>query len=135
MVDKETYDFSCWVIKYEHSRYYDRTYKKDSLVINRERIVPLCWNHDHNNPDSVLGWALLEHRDDGIYAYCTLFDIPINETTRQLLKDKGSVALSPYINRIEYEGKIIVYGVIREVSLVLERIDKDEIYYPVLREE
>ena len=136
MIDKETYDFSCWVIKYDGKRIYGRTYKKNSLIINEGAIVPLLWNHQHNNPDMVLGHALLEHREDGVYAYCTLSDVPINEETRKLLTDRGSVSLSPYVNRLMYEGegKDIVHGVIREVSLVYERIDPDEAYYPIMRE-
>lgn len=132
---KEHYDFSCWVIKYGCVSIYGKTYQKDSLKSSGGTIVPLLWNHQHNGPFNVLGHALLENRDDGIYAYCTLYDIlDQKDTVIQLIKDRGSVSLSPFIVQVEYDGNSIVHGIIREVSLVLCRIDPDESYYPVMKQ-
>lgn len=129
------YDFSCWVIKYDGTKIYGRVYQKDSLKNEDNMIVPLLWNHIHDDPSMVLGSAILKHRDDGIYAYCTLHDIPVKEDAIKLIKDRGSVALSPFVNQLKYDGNIITHGIIREVSLVLERVDQNELYYPVLKEE
>lgn len=135
MVNKEKYDFSCWVIKYGRVSINEKTYQKDSLKNSDDTIVPLCWNHDHYRPDSVLGNVLLENRDEGIYAYCALHDISIKEDVIRILQDRGSVSLSPFINKVKIEGNYITSGIIREVSLVLARVDPDEAYYPIMREE
>lgn len=135
MKDKTTYDFSCWVLKYNGVSVYGRIYQKDSLKNNNEILVPLCWNHDHNNPDSILGEAILEHRDgEGVYAYCTIHNKPIKEDIIKLIRD-GDCMLSLYINRIKYDGNIITDAAILDVSLVPARIDPDEAYYPVLRDD
>ena len=129
----DKYDFSCWVIKYNRISINGKSYQKDSLKNNDGMTtVPLLWNHDHSGSASVLGRALLENRDDGIYVYCTLFDGPCRETVMELLQDKGLLSISPFITQVAYIGDYIVHGFIREVSLVLERVDPDESYYPVL---
>lgn len=97
---REHYDFSCWVIKYNQPSINGRIYREDSLICNDGMIVPLLWNHQHNSPDSVLGSALLEKRDAGIYAYCTFFNNSNKEIAASLILDRGSVSLSPYVNKI-----------------------------------
>lgn len=132
MNTKEHYDFSCWVIKYGHISILGKTYQKDSLKFCDGLIVPLFWNHEHNDFGSVLGHALLENREDGIFAYCTLNDTPCKKVTIQMIHDRGSVSLSPFIKQVKTNEKSITHGVIAEVSLVLARIDPDESYYPVM---
>ena len=126
------YDFSFWVIKYG-TTIYGRTYQDGCLDNNDGMIVPLCWNHRHHDPDSVLGTAILEKCTGGIYAYCTLNNTNIKSDVIKLLRDKGSVSSSLYINQIIYNKDVITSAVIREVSLVAARIDSDECYYPVLQ--
>lgn len=122
--NKEHYDFSCWVIKYGCISILGKTYQKDSLKSSDGLIVPLLWQHQHNDPMLVLGHALLENRDEGIYAYCTLSDNHTNEITIQLIRDRGSVSLSPYITQVKTDEKTITHGMIREVSLVLARNER-----------
>lgn len=130
----ENYDFSCWVVNYNGVSIYGKIYQKDCLKSSDGLKVPLLWNHRHSDPDSVLGHVLLEHRDEGVYAYCTV--VRYKELVERLIRDRGLVALSPYINKLEIvSGKYIKSGVIREVSLVPERIDPDEAYYPVMKGE
>ena len=131
---KEACDFSCWVIEYGRGSINGKVYQKDSLVDSDGLVVPLCWNHQHHDPTSVLGSALLEHSDEGIYAYCTLFNNSNRELVEQIVKDRDCMS-SPYINKVKYDGKYITHGVIKEVSLVPARIDPDEAYYPVMRVE
>ncbi|MBO5319000.1 MAG: hypothetical protein J6B01_04835 [Ruminococcus sp.] len=139
-LDKSNCDFECWVIKYG-TKVFDVIYKDNCLHNEDGMLVPLCWNHIHDDPDSVLGTAVLEKRTGGIYAYCTLNNEHVKSDVIKMLRDKGSVSLSPYVNRVKYDthseyGKtFIVDGVIREVSLVPARIDPDEAYYPVLNSE
>lgn len=127
---KECYDFGGWVIKYEHSNINGRTYRKGFLKNDSKTLVPLCWNHQHNYPDSILGNVLLDNSDDGVYVYGRLYDNKKGGLAKELIEGK-SVFLSPYINRVRYEGKEIVGGNIKEVSLVLDRIDPDECYIPI----
>jgi hypothetical protein len=129
------YDFSCWVIKYEGKSICGKIYQKDSLKNSDGVTVPLLWNHQHNELESVLGYAILESRDEGIYAYCTLYNIPAAGIAKDMITDRGSVSLSPYIKHVKFEGKYIVNGTIAEVSLVLARIDPDEAYYPIMRKD
>ena len=133
---KEICDFSCWVIKYDTVSIYNKRYRKGSIRNPDDTLVALLWNHIHNDPSSVLGIALLEHREDGIFAYCTLHDTPYKEgVLKELQYNRGSLSLSPYVSRVEMGKDYINKGTIVEVSLVFERVDPGEAYYPVLREE
>lgn len=129
------YDFSCWVIRYDRKSINGKFYRNDTLTNHDRLIVPLLWNHQHFDTDSVLGTAVLENRPEGIFAYCTFNNSPSADTARTLIDDKGTVSISPYLNRVKYSGNFIVNGVIREVSLVYERVDPDELYYPVINKE
>lgn len=126
------YDFSCWVIKYAHSSVSGKTYKKDSLKNNDGLIVPLLWQHDHNNPSAFLGFAILEGRDEGVYMYGTFDDITDVEDVKKLLQNKGLVCISPYITQVEIDGDFITSGHIAEVSIIFDRVDMDEDYCPVM---
>lgn len=82
-------------------------------------VVPLYWNHEHNTPDKVLGHALLEERDDGVYAYGSFNDTENGELAKKLVKHKDIVALSIYANQLQHTGhREVCHGIIREVSLV-----------------
>ena len=132
---KSTCDFSCWVLKYDGRSIYGRIYQKDSLKNNDNILVPLCWDHIHYDPSSILGSALLEDRGDGIYVYCWLNNEDKKEDVMNLIRGKGTVSISPFVNSIKYDGHIITSGTIREVSLVVSRIDDNELYYPVINKE
>lgn len=81
--------------------------------------VPLVWQHQHNSPENVLGHALLENRDDGVYAYGTFNDSAAGETARELVSHGDIVSLSIYANQLKQSGMDVLHGAIREVSLVL----------------
>lgn len=85
----DNYDFSCWVVKYDPVRIPGRIYQKDSLKFMDGKTVPLLWSHDHENMDSVLGTALLENRDEGIYMYGALCDTPYKEMIIQMIQNRG----------------------------------------------
>lgn len=129
------YDFRGWVIKYKTPSIRGLTYQKDSLKNCDGKIVPLCWNHGNFDPECVLGNALLVNKEEGVYMFGTLTNTDTKDVVLGLLRDRGSVSLSPYINQVKTVNRFITHGVIREVSLVLERIDPDECYYPVLIED
>lgn len=123
-------DFHCWVIKYNKESIFGRIYSKDSLK-DSSNLVPLLWNHEHYDINSVIGCATLEHRDEGVYAHCKLFDTPMASTIKIFLENKGSVSISPFVVKVKYDGNNIVSGEIREISLICDRVDRDEAYFPI----
>ena len=130
----KNYDFSCYVIKYGVESINGLIYLKDFLKDSHNILVPLVWNHQHWKPESVLGSAMLECRKDGIYMYGYLNNPECNELVKQLIIEK-EVWISPFVTGVKYKGKNIVGGTIREVSLVIERIDPLDCYRPVLKGE
>ena len=116
---REKYDFSGWATKNDLRCSDGRTIRKDAFKDNDGQTVPLVWNHDHNDPMNVLGHALLENRDQGVYAYCTFNDTAAGNNARQLVRHGDVTALSIYANKLKQYGSDVVHGAIREVSLVL----------------
>lgn len=131
-LSKDNYDFSCYLIKYDREIIFlDKlVYDKDSLVDINHSVVPLCWGHRHNDPEMVIGKVLLEDREDGVYVYGKLFDNVSKFDVRRLIEDKA-VYISPYLNQVKIKNHHLTYGKVREVSLVISRIDPDECYRPV----
>ena len=113
------YDFSGWATKNNLLCSDGRTILKDAFKSDDGVTVPLVWNHQHNEPDNVLGHALLENRDDGVYAYCKLNDTEKGKTTKELIKHGDISALSIYANQLKQQGGKVIHGSIREVSVVL----------------
>ena len=115
----ESYDFSGWATRNNLRCSDGRTILKDAFKTNDGQTVPLVWNHQHNESYNVLGHALLENRDDGVYAYCTLNDTDAGKNAKLLVKHGDISALSIYANQLKQQGGKVLHGAIREVSLVL----------------
>ena len=113
------YDFSGWATKNNLKCSDGRTILKDAFKENDGQKVPLVWNHQHNDPSNVLGHALLENRNDGVYAYCAFNDTEAGQQAKQLVEHGDVASLSIYANKLKQRGNDVVHGVIREVSLVL----------------
>ena len=96
-----------------------RTIRKNAFKHCDGQTVPLIWNHDHTNPDAVLGHALLENRDDGVYAYCTFNDTESGRHMKQVVEHGDVRSLSIYANKLKQIGNDVVHGMIRELSIVL----------------
>lgn len=96
-----------------------RTIRKDAFRDNDGQTVPLIYNHDHNNPDAVLGHALLENREDGVYAYCTFNDTENGQNMKTAVQHGDVRSLSIYANKLKQIGGDVIHGSIRELSLVL----------------
>lgn len=96
-----------------------RVIRKNAFKDNDGATVPLVWNHDHTNPEAVLGHALLENRDDGVYAYCKFNDTEAGQNAKKLIMHGDVRSLSIYANKLKQIGRDVVHGVIRELSLVL----------------
>ena len=95
------------------------TIRKDAFKGNDGCEVPLVWNHEHNNPNAVLGHAVLENRDDGVYAYGVFNDTEQGQTAKKLVQNGDVRSLSIWANGVKKIGKDVVHGNIRELSLVL----------------
>ena len=113
------YDFSGWATKNDVKCSDGRVIKRDAFKDDDGQTVPLVWNHQHNDPNEVLGHALLENRADGVYAYCKFNDTESGRTARSLVLNGDVDKLSIYANRLKSEKNNVVHGCIREVSLVL----------------
>lgn len=96
-----------------------RTIKRNAFKDNDGGTVPLVWNHDHTNPDAVLGHALLENRDDGVYAYCKFNDTESGKQAKELVQHGDVRSLSIWANKLKQIGNDVIHGTIRELSLVL----------------
>lgn len=118
-MDKKTYDFSGWATKNNILCSDGRTIRKDAFKVNDGETVPLVWNHDHKDAESVLGHALLENRNDGVYAYCTFNNTKQGLNAKELVRNGDIRSLSIYANQLKQSGNDVIHGRIREVSLVL----------------
>lgn len=112
-------DFSGWATKANLKCSDGRTIMKDAFKDNDGKIVPLCWGHDHADPNRVLGHALLENRTEGVYTYCKFNDTENGKTAKLLVQNGDINALSIYANDLKQNLGYVTHGNIREVSLVL----------------
>ena len=115
----DKFDFSGWATKANLKCSDGRTIMKDAFKNNDGQTVPLVWNHQHNDPNEVLGHALLENRDEGVYAYCSFNDTESAQTAKLLVQHGDINALSIYANQLKQNMNNVIHGNIREVSLVL----------------
>ena len=113
------YDFSGWATRNNIKCSDGRTILKDAFKQHDGQTVPLVWNHQHNESANVLGHAVLENRDEGVYAYCTFNDTEAGKNAKLLVEHGDVTALSIYANQLKQKGSNVMHGTIREVSLVL----------------
>ena len=113
------YDFCGYATKNDLLCADGRVIRHDAFKESDGQIVPLVWQHVHSDPTNVLGHALLENRDDGVYAYATFNNTPTGKHAKEMVKHGDISAMSIYANRLKQYGTDVVHGIIREVSLVL----------------
>ena len=116
---KKDYDFGGWATKNDLKCVDGRTIRKDAFKGNDGTQVPLVWNHQHGDVFNVLGHAILENREDGVYAYGWFNDTTQGENAKELVVHKDVDSLSIWANQLKQQGGDVLHGVIREVSLVL----------------
>ena len=115
----EKYDFSGWATRNDLLCGDGRTIRKNAFKDNDGVTVPLIWNHEHNDPNAVLGHALLENRDSGVYAYGVFNDTEQGQHAKALVQNGDVRSLSIWANKLKQIGDDVVHGNIRELSLVL----------------
>lgn len=113
------YDFSGYATRNDLLCQDGRTIRQNAFVDNDGCEVPLVWNHEHNDPNAVLGHAVLENRKDGVYAYGIFNDTEQGQMAKKLVQ-KGDVrSLSIWANQLKQIGNDVIHGNIRELSLTL----------------
>lgn len=118
MADGFKSDFSGYATKNDVLCSDGRVIRKDAFADQDGTVVPLVFQHDHTSPLSVIGKALLENRDDGVYAYGYLNDTDAGKAARGIIQHGDMMSLSIAANKVVQEGADVLHGKIREVSLV-----------------
>lgn len=113
------YDFSGWATRNDLLCGDGRTIRRDAFKDNDGMTVPLIWNHQHNDPNAVLGHALLENRETGVYAYGKFNDTEQGQNAKRILQNGDVRSLSIWANKLKQIGNDVIHGNIRELSLVL----------------
>lgn len=113
------YDFSGWATRNDLLCGDGRTIRKNAFKQNDGAEVPLVWNHEHNDPNAVLGHAILENRDDGVYAYGVFNNTEQGRMAKKLVDNGDVKSLSIWANQLKQVGSDVIHGNIRELSLVL----------------
>ena len=112
------FNFSGYATKNDLQCSDGRVIKRDAFKHNDGGKVPLVWAHQHNTPDNVLGHAILENREDGVYAYGKFNTTLSGENARALVEHGDITAMSIFANKLVQKGPEVIHGAIREVSLV-----------------
>lgn len=113
------WDFAGWATKNDLKCSDGRIIRRDAFKVNDKQKVPLVWNHKHDSPEDVLGHAILENRDEGVYAYCYFNGTRNAQNAKEQVIHGDVTSLSIWANKLKQEGPDVVHGIIREVSLVI----------------
>ena len=119
MENNASYDFSGWATRNDLLCSDGVTIKKDAFKDNDGKWVPVVYNHDHSNPDAILGKAYLENRDEGIYAYGVFNNSDSGKMAKEAIQHGDVRSLSIYANQLKKMGNDVVRGNIKELSLVI----------------
>ena len=116
---EDNYDFGGWATRNDLLCADGRTIRKDAFKSQNGQTVPLVYNHNHNEVENVLGHGVLENREEGVYFYGKFNDSEAGRTAKELVMHGDVTSLSIYANKLEQNGRDVIHGIIREVSLVL----------------
>lgn len=133
MADGFKSDFSGYATKNDVLCSDGRVIRKDAFADQDGTVVPLVFQHDHTSPLSVIGKALLENRDDGVYAYGYLNDTDAGKAARGIIQHGDMMSLSIAANKVIQEGADVLHGKIREVSLVFSGANPEATIDNVIR--
>lgn len=119
-LSKTNYDFAGWATRSNQLCADGRTILPDAFKHHDGQIVPLIWNHQHNDPFAILGKALLHCVDGDVYAYCSFNDTESGNTAKELVQHGDVCSLSICANQLRHNAnRGVMHGVIRELSLVV----------------
>ena len=130
---KNKFDFSGWATKNDLLCADGRTIRKDAFKDDDGRTVPLVYQHNHDDPTRVIGHALLENKDEGVFAYCSLNSTSIAQHVKECVRHGDINGLSIFANKLTQRGGDVLHGVIRELSVVLAGANPGAVIeFPVL---
>lgn len=133
MTKFKDYDFTGWATKNDIRCADGRTIRRDAFIGDDGKIVPIVWNHQHNEIENVLGHALLENHPEGVRFYGKLNDTPKGKIAKSLLESRDIHNVSIYANQLKQDNGNVLHGVIRELSLVLAGANPGAlIEYPII---
>ena len=118
MSGKRDYDFCGWVTKNDLECSDGRVIRKNAFAHQDGEKVPLAWNHNHDTPSAVLGYTILENRNEGVYGYSFLNDTPKAKDARLLVQHGDIDSYSIFANHLKQVSNQVFHGDIKEVSLV-----------------
>ena len=116
---KRKYDFAGWATKYNVRCSDGKIIRHNAFKHLDNAVVPLVWNHEHDAPENIIGNAVLQHREEGVYAYCNFNENDTGQIAKNLVAHGDITSLSIYANKLTKHGSNIMHGQIRELSLVL----------------
>lgn len=133
-MSRKKYDFCGWATRNDIKCADGLTIRQDAFADCDGIKVPLVYMHDHKDPENVLGHAFLENRDEGVYCYGSFNNTEKGEMGKALVAHGDITSLSIFANQLVKNGKDVIHGVIREVSLVLAGANPGAtIDFPVLQ--
>ena len=119
------YDFAGWATCCNIKCTDGRTIMPDAFKHHDGEVVPLVWNHQHNDPNNILGKALLHSRNGGLYAYCQFNDTESGQAAKELVRHGDICSLSILANELKHNSsRGVTHGMVRELSLVLAGANK-----------
>ena len=120
MSKPKKYDFSGWATRFGIRCSDGRTITNGAFDDCDGVTVPIVYSHNHDDIQKVLGHALLEKRDEGIYAYGSFNNTENGKTAKELVNHGDISSLSIYANNLKQDSaRNVLHGKIRELSLVL----------------
>lgn len=129
---KKQWDFSGWATRNDILCSDGRTIRRGAFSDDHGKVVPLVWNHRHDDANEVLGHAMLEERPEGVYAYCSFNGTERGQNAKELVQHGDIVALSIFANQLKQRGGDVLHGAIKEVSLVLAGANRGALIDSVL---
>ena len=133
-MSRKNFDFSGWATRNDIECADGLTIRQDAFADCDGIKVPLVYMHDHKDPENVLGHAILENREDGVYCYGSFNDTEKGQMAKALVAHGDITSLSIFANQLVKRGKDVLHGAIREVSLVLAGANPGAtIDFPVLQ--
>jgi HK97 family phage major capsid protein/HK97 family phage prohead protease len=118
------YDISGWATMCNIKCSDGRVIRPNAFIDNDGEEVPMVYQHCHTDPENVLGHALLENRDEGVYCYCWFNKNPKAQAAKNAVANGDIKQFSIYANQLVQKGSDVIHGMIKEVSLVLTGANK-----------
>lgn len=113
------YDFCGWVTKNNLRCADGRVIRHGAFRVNDGQDVPLVWNHDHSKVSQILGYVILENRDEGVYGYGSFNNTLAGRDAKECVRHGDVKSMSIWANELDQVGPDVVHGNIKEVSLVV----------------